>query len=94
MPNLDLLRTLTKIKTVPSDHHASNHFYSICELFFHHENMLYNFDPLKPHFYIGELGFTGVYIIFLILLKIIDSNLIQYLRTDVNTAVSTSALRN
>ena len=27
---------------------------------------LYNFDPLKPHFYIVELGFIGVYIIFLI----------------------------
>ena len=27
---------------------------------------LYNFDPLKPHFYIVKLGFTGVYIIFLI----------------------------
>ena len=27
---------------------------------------LYNFNPLKPHFYIVELGFTGVYIIFLI----------------------------
>ena len=26
---------------------------------------LYNFDPLKPHFYIVTLGFTGVYIIFL-----------------------------
>ena len=25
---------------------------------------LYNFDPLKPHFYIVNLGFTGVYIIF------------------------------
>ena len=23
-----------------------------------------NFDPLKPHFYIVKLGFTGVYIIF------------------------------
>ena len=33
---------------------------------------LYNFDPLKPHFYIVKLGFTGVYIIFLILLKNID----------------------
>ena len=30
---------------------------------------LYNFDPLKPHFYIVKLGFTGVYIIFLLLLK-------------------------
>ena len=27
---------------------------------------LYNFDPLKPHFYIVKLGFTKVYIIFLI----------------------------
>ena len=27
---------------------------------------LYNFDPLKRHFYIVKLGFTGVYIIFLI----------------------------
>ena len=27
---------------------------------------LYNFDPLKPHFYIVKLGFTGLYIIFLI----------------------------
>ena len=27
---------------------------------------LYNLDPLKPHFYIVKLGFTGVYIIFLI----------------------------
>ena len=27
---------------------------------------LYNFDLLKPHFYIVKLGFTGVYIIFLI----------------------------
>ena len=33
---------------------------------------LYNYDPLKPHFYIVKLGFTRVYIIFLILLKNID----------------------
>ena len=33
---------------------------------------IYNFDRLKPHFYIVKLGFTGVYIIFLILLKNID----------------------
>ena len=30
---------------------------------------LYNFDPLKRHFYTVKLGFTGVYIIFLFLLK-------------------------
>ena len=34
---------------------------------------LYNFYPLKPQFYIVNLGFTGVYIIFLFLLKNIDS---------------------
>ena len=33
---------------------------------------IYNFDLLKPYFYIVKLGFTGVYIIFLILLKNID----------------------
>ena len=33
---------------------------------------LYNLDPLKPHFYIVKLGFTGVNIIFLFLLKNID----------------------
>ena len=27
---------------------------------------LYNFDPLKPHFNVVKLGFTGVYIFFLI----------------------------
>ena len=27
---------------------------------------LYNVDPLKPHFYVVKLGFTGLYIIFLI----------------------------
>ena len=33
---------------------------------------LNNFDPLKPHFYIVKLRSTGVYIIFLFLLKNID----------------------
>ena len=32
---------------------------------FYHEN-IYNFDPLKPHFYTVRLAFTGVYIIYLI----------------------------
>ena len=32
----------------------------------------YNFDPLKPHFYVVKLGLTEVYIIFLFLLKNID----------------------
>ena len=34
--------------------------------------MPYNSDPLKPHFYIVKLGFTGVYIIFLISAQNID----------------------
>ena len=33
---------------------------------------LYNFDPHKPNFYTVKLGFTGVYIIFLFVLKNID----------------------
>ena len=33
---------------------------------------LYNFDPLKPHFYVVKLGFTGVNIIFLISVQNID----------------------
>ena len=33
----------------------------------HHENKhQYNIDPLKPHFYIVKVGFTRVYIFFLI----------------------------
>ena len=34
---------------------------------------LYNFDPLKPHFYIVKLGFTGINIIFLISARIFSS---------------------
>ena len=33
---------------------------------YHHENMPYNIDTLKRHFYTVKLGFIGVYIIFLI----------------------------
>ena len=33
---------------------------------------LYNFDPLKPHFYIVKLGLKGVYIIFFIFAQKID----------------------
>ena len=37
-----------------------------------HETCLYNFNSLKPHFYIGKLGFIGLYIISLISAKNID----------------------
>ena len=33
---------------------------------------LFNFDPIKPHFYVVKLGFTGVHIIFLISAQNID----------------------
>ena len=33
---------------------------------------LYNCDPCKPHFYRVKLGFTGVYIVFLISAQNID----------------------
>ena len=33
---------------------------------------LYNFDPLKPHFYITKLGLQGYTLFFLFLLKNID----------------------
>ena len=35
------------------------------------KTLLYNFD-LEPHFYIVKLGFTGIYIIFLVLLRYMD----------------------
>ena len=66
-------------------HKDDNYFaYNACERLYHWKlskvrlhivcflitkTRLYNFDPLKPHFYIVKLGFTGVYIIFLVLLK-------------------------
>ena len=45
-----------------------------CSVVFHFitKTCLYNFDPLKPHFYIVKLGFTGVYIIFFISAQNID----------------------
>ena len=46
-------------------------FVNYCPFHIHHEN-LYNFDPIKPHFYIVKLGFTGVYIIFLTSAQNID----------------------
>ena len=33
---------------------------------------IYNFDPLKPHFYVVKLGFSGVYFIFLCSAQNID----------------------
>ena len=41
-------------------------------LHFIRKTCLYNFDPLKPHFYKVKLGFTGVYIILLISAQNID----------------------
>ena len=38
-------------------------------LYIKKKTCLYKFDPIKPRFYIVKLGFTGVYIIFLISAK-------------------------
>ena len=38
----------------------------MCVYVFIMKTCLYNFDPLKPHFYTVKLGFTGVYITFVI----------------------------
>ena len=46
--------------------------FSLCKFRKHHKRYLYNFYPLKPHFYIVKLGLTRVYIIFLISAQNID----------------------
>ena len=51
--------------------------YELKEIFFITKTCLYNFDPLKPHFYIVKLEFTGVYIIFLISVQNIDCGYIR-----------------
>ena len=38
----------------------------LCSVIFITKTYLYNVDPLKLHFYIVKLGFTRIYIIFLI----------------------------
>ena len=62
---------------VPCLHNSSYSFIPInlkfCRPFCHGlyitKTCLYGFDPLKPHFHIVKLGFTGIYIIFLISAK-------------------------
>ena len=79
------LDTVTKLKTTELTslfrqtcqfrHRSSNQWpsYKCSKIHvFITKTYLYNFDPLKPHFYIVQLGFTGVYIIFLISAQNID----------------------
>ena len=49
---------------------SSSKWSSICGIIT--KTCLYDFDPFKPQFYIVKLGFTGVYIIFLIFVKNIN----------------------
>ena len=52
---------------------ASSQFQNnFIDMFLITKTRLYKFDPLEPHFYIVKLGFTGVYIIFLISAQNID----------------------
>ena len=56
--------------------HLLNRATKPCELVKGHRQItttrVFYFDPLKTHFYIVKLGFTGVYIIFLISAQNID----------------------
>ena len=65
-----------KTKTLIRPKHIYWSVTTIKSLFpmFHHitKTRQYIFDPLKPHFYIINLGFTGVYIIFSYFTKNID----------------------
>ena len=54
------------------DHLIFFFFYWISLILYITKTDLYSLYPLKPHLYIVKLGFTGVYIIFLFLLKNID----------------------
>ena len=54
----------SEISTKHDHHNKTNHTIT--------KTYLYNFDPLKPHFYIVKLGFIGVYIIFHISAQNID----------------------
>ena len=57
---------LTVMQKLLSAYLSNSHVNSLPHSTLHNENTpKYNFDPLKPHFYIVKLGFTGVYIIFL-----------------------------
>ena len=46
-----------------------------------HENIPIKFEPLKTHFYIVKLGFTEVYIMFLISALNIDCGLVEAVLT-------------
>ena len=61
---LDLAETVSS--ETKCFHSVSWAFWLITKIF------LYNFDPLKPHFYTVKLGFTGYTLFFLFLLKNID----------------------
>ena len=75
---------MATVKRLPVRHHSTEYIFisfgitgpivvSLKVLLVHNETMpIYNIDPLKPHFYIVKLGFTGVYIIFLISAQNLD----------------------
>ena len=77
-----MLKVATNLSFMIQIWTAILHSYGIYEMFPIYVNSvisyitktcLYYFDPLKPHIYIVKLGFTGVYIIFLISAQNIDS---------------------
>ena len=67
---------LSALKLIQRSHFVEIDAFTLIERYFWSKfittTYLYNFDPLKPHFYIVKLGFTGVYFIFLISAQNID----------------------
>ena len=67
--NTTLIYCVTNIeKPTELKYHDTVWYQTLDKVIIIRKTSLYNFDPLKPHFYIVKQGFTGVYIIFLFLL--------------------------
>ena len=60
---LHFTQNVSKGDKVPEN---SYFLWNVCKISLITKTRLYNFDLLKPHFYVVKLGFTGVYILCLI----------------------------
>ena len=77
-------QSILRNKCIKSKIEAKKVWNKVCEILEHiTQPCLYSFDPVKPHFYTVKLGFTGVYIIFLFLLKNIDCGYLLELLAEV-----------
>ena len=67
---LQILLSIFRISMVKCKYIRIARSYHVSDALYY--SRLYNFDPLKPHFYTVQMGFTGVYVIFLISAQNID----------------------